>query len=278
MSDQTSSDPRRRQISRELRNDIESGRLKPGDRMPSNRSLATQWGVGTGTVNAALEELIADGLVISRPRSGRVVAPRAAAVEMKQPKPVRPRAIYVGGYAGSGKTEVGRTLARETGWAMLDKDTLTRSVVEAALTQLGVSPADRESATYLDVIRPAEYQCLESAVAENISCGVSTIATAPYLREFTSKMWFERTSASLESLGADMSVLWIRCSPSSMWSYITRRGAARDGWKLAHWEQYLAGVDERFEPPWPHTIISNDATDEPIQTQVRQFLQSLGAA
>ncbi|GAB4590360.1 AAA family ATPase [Nocardia sp. IFM 10818] len=256
MTEQTS-EARKRQIAREIRNDIEAGRLRPGDRLPSGRELAAQFSVGLGTVNAALEQLANEGLVISRARSGRIVADAAAAVGEKPPT-ARPRAVYIGGYAGSGKTEVGRTLARETGWAMLDKDTLTRHVVDAALVQLGSTIADRESATYMDVVRPAEYQCLEAAVAENISCGVSVIATAPYLRELTNPAWLERTAATLRSMGADMSVIWIRCSADSMRSYIERRGAARDTWKLAHWEQYLAGVDTEFVPPWPHSLIRNN--------------------
>ncbi|MGV9668377.1 GntR family transcriptional regulator [Nocardia niigatensis] len=277
MSEQINNEARKRQIAREIRNDIEAGRLRPGDKLPSGRELAAQWGVGLGTVNAALEQLSTEGLVVSRPRSGRIVADMAAAVGDK-PRPARPRVVYIGGYAGSGKTEVGRTLARETGWAMLDKDTLTRHVVDAALVQLGSTIADRESKTYMEVVRPAEYQCLEAAVAENISCGVSAIATAPYLREITNRAWLERTAATLSSMGAEMSVIWIRCSAESMRSYIERRGAARDTHKLAHWDQYLQGVDTEFVPPWPHTLIQNDPTDEPIQAQVKNFLRSLEGA
>lgn len=274
MTEPTNTEARKSQIARELRNDIEAGRLRPGDKVPSGRTLAAQWNVGLGTVNAALDELVREGLVVSRARSGRVVADTAAAVGDK-PKPTRPRAVFIGGYAGSGKTEVGRTLARETGWAMLDKDTITRHVVDAALVQFGSTIADRESDTYLQVVRPAEYQCLESAVAENIACGVSAIATAPYLRELTNPAWLERTAATLDVMGAEMSVIWIRTSGPCMRSYIERRGAARDSWKLTHWDEYLGGVDTEFSPPWPHTIIHNNPDDEPVQAQVKAFLLSL---
>src|SRR5262245_12697785 len=136
MTEQISGDARSAQIAREIRNDIEAGRLRPGDRLPATRALAGQWGVGLGTVNTAMEQLGREGLIISRARAGRVVADRPETAT-KRPALVRPRAVYVGGYAGSGKTETGRVLARQTGWAMLDKDTLTRSVVDTALVQLG---------------------------------------------------------------------------------------------------------------------------------------------
>ncbi|MGY1969742.1 GntR family transcriptional regulator [Nocardia gipuzkoensis] len=277
MTDQFSGDARSAQIARELRNDIEAGRLRPGDKMPTTRQLAQQWSVGLGTVNTAMDLLERQGFITTKPRSGRIVSATAGAVGDK-PAPARPRAVFIGGYAGSGKSETARVMARETGWAMLDKDTLTRHVVDAALVKFGSTIADRESSTYLDVVRPAEYQCLEATVVENISCGVSVVATAPYLREFSERSWFERTAATLSGLGADMSVIWIRCSADSMRSYVERRGAARDTWKLANWSTYIAGVDEQFAPPWPHLVINNNPHDEPIQGQVKSFLRSLETA
>ncbi|MFC9898540.1 GntR family transcriptional regulator [Nocardia sp. NPDC127579] len=273
MTEQISGDARSAQIAREIRNEIEAGRIRPGAKLPSSRTLAEQWNVGLGTVNTAMDQLVREGLIVSRPRSGRVVSD--AAQRAARPALARPRAVFVGGYAGSGKTETGRILARQTGWAMLDKDTLTRSVVDTALVQLGSTISDRESDIYLNVVRPAEYQCLESTVIENVSCGVSVIATAPYLKEFHEPAWFERTAATLDGLGVDMSVIWIRCSVDSMRSYIERRGAARDTWKLANWSEYTGKIDPKFAPPWAHTVISNNSSDEPLQTQIAAFLRTL---
>jgi predicted kinase len=268
------SEARHRVIAREIRNDIEAGRLRPGQRLPSTRALAAQWNVSVGAINDAMQLLEADGLIVSRARSGRVVS-ESATTTYEQLRPGRPRVVFVGGYAGSGKTEFGRVLARESGWAVLDKDTITRTVVDTALVQLGSTIADRESPTYLEIVRPAEYRCLEAAVEENLGCGVSVICSAPFLREFNNPAWFERTAATVAGLGADMSVIWMRCSIPSMRSYIERRGAARDTWKLANWEEYTKNVNEKYSPPWPHTIISNNPDDEPIQAQAKAFLRSV---
>uniref|UniRef100_UPI0007A378D1 AAA family ATPase n=1 Tax=Nocardia pseudovaccinii TaxID=189540 RepID=UPI0007A378D1 len=252
MTESTSSEARRWQIARALRTEIESGRLRPGEKLPSSRALAEQWGVSLGTVNQAMEQLGHEGLIATRPRSGRVVADRATG---DQQRTARPRVVFVGGYAGSGKTAVGRVLARETSWALLDKEMLTRSVVDAALVQLGSTIADRESALYRDVVEPAEYQCLAAAVSENIACGVSVIAIAPYLEQFGNRAWFDRQAASLAEQGAEMSVIWVGCSTEVMRSHLERRAAAKDTWKLGHWDEYLAGVDTEFAPAWPHTVI-----------------------
>lgn len=270
----TDGDARHRQIARELRNEIEAGRLRPGQKLPSTRALAEQFGVSVAPVNDAMAVLEREGLVVSKPRSGRSVSDTATPGAPRR-RVGRPQVIYVGGYAGSGKTEFGRTLARLSGWAMLDKDTLTRSVVDTALVQLGSTPADRESDLYMDLVRPAEYECLAAAVKENVACGVSVIATAPYIREFSSEAWFRRTAVDLDTLGVDMTVVWIRADADSMHSYITRRGAARDSWKLANWAQYTGAIDLTFAPAWDYTLVTNNSESAPLRDQAQDLLDKI---
>ncbi len=52
---------------------IVAGRYDPGERLPSERDLATQLGVSRPVVHAGLAELEARGLVTMRPRVGTVV-------------------------------------------------------------------------------------------------------------------------------------------------------------------------------------------------------------
>lgn len=260
-------------LARQIRMKIEAGELRDGQALPSTRQWAKDWKTSPTTVTEAVRILEADGLVKSVDRVGRTVhAPEQLA---RTGRPVTPQAVFIGGYAGSGKTELGRVLARATGWAMLDKDTLTRPVVEAALEMLGESPADREGDTYLQVVRPAEYTALAAAVAENLDVGTSVIATAPFLREFSSEAWLERTTALCESKGAEVSVIWIRCDAESMRTYLRHRGAARDSWKLSHWDEYLSGLDLSFAPPVEHHIVENSEGSRPLQVQAAEILQRI---
>jgi GntR family transcriptional regulator len=55
-------------VYREISKEIESGSLRPGDRLPSERSLCDALGVSRATVRRAIEELMADGLVEGRGR------------------------------------------------------------------------------------------------------------------------------------------------------------------------------------------------------------------
>lgn len=55
------------------------GALRPGDRLPASRDLARDLGIAVGTVQRAYRELEAAGVVVSRRRTGTVVAPPSPA-------------------------------------------------------------------------------------------------------------------------------------------------------------------------------------------------------
>ncbi|MFI2662082.1 AAA family ATPase [Micromonospora carbonacea] len=265
---------RYQQVARNIRNDIEAGRLRHGTVLDSTKKLAEEWGVSVFTITEAMKVLASEGLVINESRSKRVVnAPdqlRRTEIRLQ-----RPRVVLVGGYPGSGKTELGRILARETGWPMLDKDTLTRPVVEAALEILGQSPHDRESEAYLSRIRPREYEALQDATNENLQCGNSVIVTAPFIREFNDPAWMARTRATYEAANASVTVVWVYCDPDSMLTYVRRRGAARDAVKLADWPGYLSGINTDFRPPGAHVVIDNCASDTPLQGQAKNLVKAI---
>jgi len=71
--------PLHAQLERALRDDVRAGRLRPGTRLPSTRSLAAQLGVSRGVVVEAYAQLTAEGYLATRPGSGTQVAHAAAA-------------------------------------------------------------------------------------------------------------------------------------------------------------------------------------------------------
>jgi predicted kinase len=259
------------QVTRHIRTQIQAGVLRDGQALPSTRQLAEEWGVSVNTINTALKRLMDDGLVVSRDRAGRYVSAPDQRPQLPE-RPVTPRVVLIGGYAGSGKTELGRIMARRTGWPILDKDTITRPVAEAALEMLGQAPNDRESDTYLNVIRPAEYDALIAAMTENVECGTSTILTAPFLREFGDRAWLDRIMARCAALSATVAVVWVYCDADSMRTYLKHRGAARDTWKLAHWDEYLGSIDLAFRPPVAHRLVDNSLGGRPLHDQAADLL------
>jgi DNA-binding GntR family transcriptional regulator len=64
----------RARIARTIREQIADGRLRPGDRIPSAADLAQQHGVHQRTVQFALSQLKADGLITTHFGKGSFVA------------------------------------------------------------------------------------------------------------------------------------------------------------------------------------------------------------
>jgi len=66
--------PLYRQIREHIRTAIGVGQLRPGDRLPSTRDLAAQFGAARGTVDAAYAILSGEGYLVSRGAAGTVVS------------------------------------------------------------------------------------------------------------------------------------------------------------------------------------------------------------
>lgn len=63
-----------RQLADLLRADVDTGRLAPGDPIPSEDQIAGQYQVDRTTARAAIALLRADGVIITQPGRGPVVA------------------------------------------------------------------------------------------------------------------------------------------------------------------------------------------------------------
>ncbi|WP_423197534.1 8-amino-7-oxononanoate synthase [Cupriavidus sp. H19C3] len=73
--DTTAAAPLYRQIYDRFRGAIDSGTLKPGDRVPSVRALTKELGLARGTIDAAYSLLAAEGYIQARGQAGTVVTP-----------------------------------------------------------------------------------------------------------------------------------------------------------------------------------------------------------
>lgn len=81
--DTSAATPFYRQIYVRFRGLIGSGVLKPGDRIPPARALATELGLARGTIEAAYSLLAAEGYIQARGQAGTIVA-----LDLKPPVPV----------------------------------------------------------------------------------------------------------------------------------------------------------------------------------------------
>lgn len=69
----------RRELHSQLRDAVAAGRLAPGLQLPASRALAADLGVSRNTVMAVYDQLLSEGLIVTRPSAGVFVAPTAAA-------------------------------------------------------------------------------------------------------------------------------------------------------------------------------------------------------
>lgn len=116
------SEPPYVRIAAELSRRITDRELAPGDKVPSTRQVAQEFGVALATAAKALDVLRAEGLVITRPRSGTVVAPRR------------------GGRAGEPAAELTRERVLTEAIAMADAEGLESVSMRAVAGRCGVAP------------------------------------------------------------------------------------------------------------------------------------------
>ena len=68
-----------------IRHDIAHGKVEPGQKLPSKRTLAKQLGVSLITIEAAYDQLVAEGYIRSRERCGYYACDLAPAAKIEEP-------------------------------------------------------------------------------------------------------------------------------------------------------------------------------------------------
>jgi AcrR family transcriptional regulator len=139
-------------IAAEIREQISSGVLRPGDRVPSTRQITERWGVAMATATKVLTALRQEGLVRAMPGVGTVVAgpsrrapaSRAVARGASGPEPVlTPERVVAAAIAVADAESLAglsmRRVATELGAATMslyrhvaDKDTLVLQMIDTA--------------------------------------------------------------------------------------------------------------------------------------------------
>jgi mannitol-1-/sugar-/sorbitol-6-phosphatase len=131
--------------------------------------------------------------------------------------------VVLAGAAGTGKTTVGRRLARCLGAALLDLDTVTGPLVELLLER-----EDYGSTYERTIVRPARYRALTALALDVLAGGVPVVAAAPWTKELTDRAWFDDLARSAQDLGGQLVVVWLSCDPEIRRRRLAARGLARD--------------------------------------------------
>ena len=93
-----------------------------------------------------------------------------------------PIAVIVTGPAGSGKTTLGRELARLLRAGLLDQDVLTGPLT-AVIGEMTGAGDDLDDPAMTGAVRTARYDAVLDAAQENLRLGLPVVLTAPFTRE-----------------------------------------------------------------------------------------------
>ncbi|MFF3762296.1 GntR family transcriptional regulator [Streptomyces sp. NPDC002185] len=130
-------DPPYLRIVAEIRRRIADGELAPGDRVPSTRRIAAEWGVALATATKALTTLRLEGLVEARARTGTVVAGTASTTGTTgtaAPAPARPSPVP----DAERELSLGRIV--RTAVEIADAEGLPALTMRGVAARLGVAP------------------------------------------------------------------------------------------------------------------------------------------
>jgi DNA-binding FadR family transcriptional regulator len=132
--------------------DMSAGRLRPGDRLPSERDLVAQLGVGRSSVREALRVLEVMGLI----RTGTGSGPNAGAIVIASP---------TGGFSALLRLQVaaqGLPIADVVATRLLLEEWVARTLANASEPDLSAA-VDTLDAMDDDELTPAEFLALDAA-------------------------------------------------------------------------------------------------------------------
>lgn len=119
------------------------------------------------------------------------------------PAQERDRILHlVCGLPASGKTTYARQLAAETGAVLLDSDTASDLLIQAAHLAAGIDPHDRDSPTYKTTYRLPVYETLFALATENLP-HAQVIIAGPFTSELQERTTWQ---AQLESRFPDTTI------------------------------------------------------------------------
>lgn len=131
--------------------------------------------------------------------------------------------IVIGGAPGSGKSSIGKLLARSSGAALLDQDTVTNPLIAqiAALTGAG---DDLDHPSLRGEVRSARYACLRDTAAEISTLGCAVVVVAPFTAELRDPVAWQEFSSAFDS----PLLVAVTIDPTESLRRRLSRGLARD--------------------------------------------------
>jgi dephospho-CoA kinase len=172
-----------------------------------------------------------------------------------------------------GKTYVSKQLAKALKHVVyLDKDTLiclSKQIFKAA-----GEPYNRSSDFFEKNIRDYEYEAIVTLALEALDYDDIVLINAPFTREIRDTSYINNLKGKLLEKNARLVVIWVDTSVEVCRQRMLERNSDRDIWKLANWDEYIAGCNFDI----PTTLDDPDINDDLIifkNSTDQEFAESL---
>ena len=174
-------------------------------------------------------------------------------------------AVLVTGWPGSGKSTVGRRVARRLGAALVDQDTVTGPLVAVVAELVGTH--DLDDPRLAGPTRQARYETVVAVAEDNLRVGTPVVLVAPFSAERRNLPAWQALDRRLRAAGGAPVLVWLQLEPSAVVRRLQARGAPRDLAKLADPSSFLAGLDHG-RPVGPHLAVDAGGTVDEVAGRV----------
>ena len=187
------------------------------------------------------------------------------------------RLILVTSPPASGKTYISRELSKALKHVVyLDKDTLI--VLSRQIFAVAGVPEDRSSDFFELNIRDYEYRAVVDLALEALDYDDIVLINAPFTREVRDTAYMNALKAQLALKNARLTVIWVETAVDVVRRRMVSRASSRDAWKLANWDEYIAGVNfdiprELDDPACrDDLLVFRNSSDEEFASSMRYVL------
>ncbi|HEY8889222.1 MAG TPA: AAA family ATPase [Clostridium sp.] len=154
--------------------------------------------------------------------------------------------ILVTSPPASGKTYIAKKLAEALRHVVyLDKDTLIK--LSKQIFVVAGEEYNRSSDFFNENIRDYEYETIVELAMEALNYDDIVLINAPFTKEIRDLNYIKNLKAILKDKNASLVVIWVETSIEVTQQRMIERNSDRDTWKLAHWNEYIAGIN--FDVP-----------------------------